>query len=48
MVYVLKGPRRVPVVAQRVKNPITAAQVAGEAQVQYPSECSGFKGSDLL
>ena len=31
-----------------VKNPTAAAQVAEEAQVQPPSQCSGFKDPALL
>ena len=34
---------RVPALAQWVKNPTAAAQVAAEAQVQSPDPCSGLK-----
>ena len=33
----------VPTVAQRVKNPTAAAQVAAEAQVRSPGQHSGLK-----
>ena len=38
----------VPAMAQWVKNPTAAAQVAAEAQVQSPAQGSGLKDPALL
>ena len=37
----------VSAVVQWVKAPIAVAQVAVEAQVQFPVQCSGLKGSSI-